>query len=213
MFQCLKLILYQFWLDGLVSSGYLVCVVEISIICPKDGFDFFFCVLDSSCPEVQMGFCMETTGMTQGGQSEAPSDLEMERGSVEETDLKGETESMEDDQDPEVGTFTPSVFTKIQYVMSLTFVKCSSFNWLLFLLFFLLKIVWANDSGDKITEIEDWLSCKWHCIQGSRFEGYLECWSSAAGSGTPGCQQEEEKTTEKSWFVYIYHLMLYINFV
>lgn len=45
---------------------------------------------------------METTGMTQGGQDEPPSDLEMERGSMENTEFKNETESMEDDQDPEV---------------------------------------------------------------------------------------------------------------
>lgn len=51
-----------------------------------------------------MGFCMETTGMTQGGQGEPPSDLAMVEESVEEPD---ETESMEDDQDPEVwGMFT-----------------------------------------------------------------------------------------------------------
>lgn len=49
-----------------------------------------------------MGFCMETTGMTQGAQSEPPSGLEMESGPVEEPQLKNETECMEDDQDPEV---------------------------------------------------------------------------------------------------------------
>lgn len=54
-----------------------------------------------------MGFCMETTGMTQGGQGEPPSDLAMVEESVEEPELKDETESMEDDQDPEVwGMFT-----------------------------------------------------------------------------------------------------------
>lgn len=57
---------------------------------------------ESSCPDVQMGFCMETTGMTQGAQSEPPSGLEMESGPVEEPQLKNETECMEDDQDPEV---------------------------------------------------------------------------------------------------------------
>lgn len=70
---------------------------------------------------------METTGMTLGGQSETPSDLEMERGSVEEAELKDGTESMDDEQDQEVGTFKPLVFTELQYVMSLTVVKCSSF--------------------------------------------------------------------------------------
>ncbi len=45
---------------------------------------------------------METTGMTQGGQGEPPSALEMVGGSLEEAAFKDETESMEDDQDPEV---------------------------------------------------------------------------------------------------------------
>lgn len=51
--------------------------------------------------------------MTQGGQGEPPSDLEMERGFTEKPELN-ETESMQDDQDPEVGNkaaFTASVFT------------------------------------------------------------------------------------------------------
>ena len=60
------------------------------------------CVSESSCPDIQMGFCMETTGMTQGGQDEPPSDLEMVAGSLEEPEFKDETESMEDEQDPEV---------------------------------------------------------------------------------------------------------------
>lgn len=45
---------------------------------------------------------METTGMTQGGLGEPTSDLEMVGGSLEEPEFKDETESMEDDQDPEV---------------------------------------------------------------------------------------------------------------
>lgn len=45
---------------------------------------------------------METTGMTQGGQGETPSDLEVVGGSLEEPEFKDETESMEDGQDPEV---------------------------------------------------------------------------------------------------------------
>lgn len=49
-----------------------------------------------------MGFCMETTGMTQGDQGEPPSYLEMEGESVKEPEFKDETESMEDDKDPEV---------------------------------------------------------------------------------------------------------------
>lgn len=60
---------------------------------------------------------METTGMTQGGQG--LSDLVMDRGSVGETELKDETESMEDDQDPEVSTITPSGLNKLRYRMCL----------------------------------------------------------------------------------------------
>lgn len=57
-----------------------------------------FSLLESSCPDVQMGFCMEITGMTQGSQGEPYSDL----GMLEEAKFKDETESMEDEQDPEV---------------------------------------------------------------------------------------------------------------
>lgn len=60
------------------------------------------CLSESSCPDVQMGFCMETTGMTQGGQGEPPSDLEVVAGSLEEPEFKDETESMEDGHDAEV---------------------------------------------------------------------------------------------------------------
>uniref|UniRef100_A0A7N8XUX3 G protein nucleolar 3 like n=1 Tax=Mastacembelus armatus TaxID=205130 RepID=A0A7N8XUX3_9TELE len=63
----------------------------------------------SSCPDVQRGFCMETTGMTEGGQIEPLVDLEMERGSIEEPELKDDTESMEDDQDPEFGPMTVEI--------------------------------------------------------------------------------------------------------
>ncbi|CAB1353483.1 unnamed protein product [Coregonus sp. 'balchen'] len=55
----------------------------------------------SSCTDVQMGFCMATAGMTQGGQEEPPCDLEMEGGALDEVESKDETESMDDDQDPE----------------------------------------------------------------------------------------------------------------
>lgn len=41
-----------------------------------------------------MGFCMESSGMTQGGHSESHVDLEPH--------LKDDVESMEDGQDPEV---------------------------------------------------------------------------------------------------------------
>uniref|UniRef100_A0A4W6ENU2 G protein nucleolar 3 like n=1 Tax=Lates calcarifer TaxID=8187 RepID=A0A4W6ENU2_LATCA len=44
-----------------------------------------------------------------GGQDEPPSDLEMERGSMENTEFKNETESMEDDQDPEFGPMTVEI--------------------------------------------------------------------------------------------------------
>ena len=51
---------------------------------------------------------METAGMTQGGHEAPLGDLEMEGGSVEEPAFKDETESMEDDQDPEVKPFNLS---------------------------------------------------------------------------------------------------------
>ncbi|XP_028303075.1 guanine nucleotide-binding protein-like 3-like protein isoform X3 [Gouania willdenowi] len=49
----------------------------------------------STCPDVQMGFCMETTGMTEGSQVE--------------TQLEKETELMEDDQDSEFGPMTVEI--------------------------------------------------------------------------------------------------------
>ncbi|XP_029989633.1 guanine nucleotide-binding protein-like 3-like protein [Sphaeramia orbicularis] len=64
---------------------------------------------ESSCADVQMGFCMETSGMTQGGQGEAPSELEMEGGSVAESEFQEDTESMQDDQDPEFGPMTVEI--------------------------------------------------------------------------------------------------------
>ncbi|XP_056129064.1 guanine nucleotide-binding protein-like 3-like protein [Lampris incognitus] len=61
---------------------------------------------DSSCLDVQMGFCIETSGMTQGGEGEAaPFNLGMGI-SADDPELKDETESMEDDQDPEFGPMT-----------------------------------------------------------------------------------------------------------
>lgn len=62
------------------------------------------------------------------------------------------------------------------------------------------KTVWTNDSGNKITE-KDRGTCNGCCIQGSGFKEYLERGPAAAVSGTPGCGQEEEEATEKSWFV------------
>ncbi|KAM9410097.1 guanine nucleotide-binding protein-like 3-like protein [Pholidichthys leucotaenia] len=53
---------------------------------------------ESSCPDIQMGFCMETAGMTQG---EHPCKLDVDARSMAE-----ETQSMEDDQDPEFGPMT-----------------------------------------------------------------------------------------------------------
>uniref|UniRef100_A0A665VTT1 CP-type G domain-containing protein n=1 Tax=Echeneis naucrates TaxID=173247 RepID=A0A665VTT1_ECHNA len=64
---------------------------------------------ESSCPDIQMGFCMETTGMTQGSQCETSSDLEMGRGTIENPDFQDEAESMEDDQDPEFGPMTVEI--------------------------------------------------------------------------------------------------------
>lgn len=84
----------------------MTCVVQtlerigniLKIVC--------LCVSESSCPDIQMGFCMETTGMTQGDQGESHCDLEIEGDSVEESTFKDETESMEDEQDPEVSNST-----------------------------------------------------------------------------------------------------------
>ncbi|XP_034068142.1 guanine nucleotide-binding protein-like 3-like protein [Gymnodraco acuticeps] len=60
---------------------------------------------ESSCPDVKMGFCMETTGMTEGGQGELPSDL----GMWEEPEFKDKTESMEDAKDIEFGPMTVEI--------------------------------------------------------------------------------------------------------
>lgn len=48
---------------------------------------------------------METTGMTEGGPSD-DSALEILGGSLENPEIKDEAESMEDERDPEVGSFT-----------------------------------------------------------------------------------------------------------
>ncbi|CAL8380010.1 unnamed protein product [Boreogadus saida] len=55
---------------------------------------------------VQMGFCMETAGMTQGFPAEGGCDLAMEGALVEDLELRDETESMDDDQDTEFGPMT-----------------------------------------------------------------------------------------------------------
>ena len=57
---------------------------------------------ESSCPDVQMGFCMATSGMTQCDLETPPCDLEMELASLKEIESKNETESMGDDQDLKV---------------------------------------------------------------------------------------------------------------
>lgn len=64
---------------------------------------------ESSCPDIQMGFCMETTGMTEGVQGELPSDLETVGGFSEEPEFKDETESMDDGHDAEFGPMTVEI--------------------------------------------------------------------------------------------------------
>lgn len=51
---------------------------------------------------------METTGMTEGGQSDEYAGLEMMGGSLEEPEIKEETESMDGKRDPEVGKLCTS---------------------------------------------------------------------------------------------------------
>ncbi|XP_020791450.1 guanine nucleotide-binding protein-like 3-like protein [Boleophthalmus pectinirostris] len=58
---------------------------------------------ESFAQDAQMGFCIESSGMTQGDLCEATLDREMEENT---TDFKDETESMEDDRDPEFGPMT-----------------------------------------------------------------------------------------------------------
>uniref|UniRef100_A0A3Q2YU22 G protein nucleolar 3 like n=2 Tax=Hippocampus comes TaxID=109280 RepID=A0A3Q2YU22_HIPCM len=64
---------------------------------------------DSSCSDMQMGFCIETMGMTNGNQAQDPSHQEMEGESVVEPEFKEEAESMEDEQDPEFGPMTVEI--------------------------------------------------------------------------------------------------------
>ncbi|XP_020489471.1 guanine nucleotide-binding protein-like 3-like protein [Labrus bergylta] len=64
---------------------------------------------ESSCPDIQMGFCMETTGMTEGGQSDPSSYLGMAETASEEPEFQDETETMEDGQDPEFGPMTVEI--------------------------------------------------------------------------------------------------------
>ncbi|XP_051933285.1 guanine nucleotide-binding protein-like 3-like protein isoform X2 [Hippocampus zosterae] len=58
---------------------------------------------DSSCSDMQMGFCIETMGMTNGNPAQDPARQEMEGESAVEP------ESMEDDQDPEFGPMTVEI--------------------------------------------------------------------------------------------------------
>ncbi|XP_062319039.1 guanine nucleotide-binding protein-like 3-like protein [Osmerus eperlanus] len=67
---------------------------------------------ESSCPDVQMGFCMATSGMTQGDLETPPCDLEMELASLKEIESKNETESMGDDQDLKFGPMTVQIQTQ-----------------------------------------------------------------------------------------------------
>ncbi|XP_056886751.1 guanine nucleotide-binding protein-like 3-like protein [Takifugu flavidus] len=61
---------------------------------------------ESSCPDIQMGFCMETTGMTESDEHAA---LGMAGASLEDPEIKDETESMDDERDPEFGPMTVEI--------------------------------------------------------------------------------------------------------
>ncbi|XP_054641621.1 guanine nucleotide-binding protein-like 3-like protein [Dunckerocampus dactyliophorus] len=63
----------------------------------------------SSCADIQMAFCIETTGMTNGDQTQDPSYQETEGERAQEPELRDEAESMEDDQDPEFGPMTVAI--------------------------------------------------------------------------------------------------------
>lgn len=60
---------------------------------------------ESTSADAQMGFCMESSGMTQGELCETPFGREMEVNGREE-ESKDEAESMEDDRDSEFGPMT-----------------------------------------------------------------------------------------------------------
>ncbi|XP_061689316.1 guanine nucleotide-binding protein-like 3-like protein isoform X2 [Syngnathoides biaculeatus] len=64
---------------------------------------------DSSSSDIQMGFCIENMGMTNGNQAPAPFHQEIEGESVQEPELKNEEESMEEDQDAEFGPMTVEI--------------------------------------------------------------------------------------------------------
>lgn len=137
---------------------------------------------------------METTGMTEGGQNEEYASLEMMRGSLEEPEIKEETESMDDERDPEVGKLCTSYvcFSVVDWELEIDDNLWGSL------------IVWSNDGGDKISEVKRRFACKRGSSQSSSFKGHSGYRSPSAGSSSPGCQQEEEKATEKSRFVSIF---------
>lgn len=79
-----------------------------------------------------MGFCMETAGMTQGDQGDLPPTLEMDRGFEDQLEvLKDASESMEEDQDPEVRNVsqfslrTESIYRKYRLVDHFENSSCS----------------------------------------------------------------------------------------
>ncbi|XP_012696639.1 guanine nucleotide-binding protein-like 3-like protein [Clupea harengus] len=71
----------------------------------EKGNDEALAALDST--DVDMGFCMATTGMTQGAQPDMP--VEEDVDCLED----GKAESMEDDQDPEFGPMTVEIKTPL----------------------------------------------------------------------------------------------------
>lgn len=70
---------------------------------------------------------METMGMTQGDQQgEISFDPDMEGGNVEEAENREESESMEDDQDPEVSLHISVIFYHIITAFTVWNVICLS---------------------------------------------------------------------------------------
>lgn len=80
-----------------LSSDYLH-LVGLSVLLSSH----YFCVIESSCPDTQMGFCMETSGMTQGGQCETTSGSEMVADTLTQSDDELEADSMDVEKDSEV---------------------------------------------------------------------------------------------------------------
>ncbi|XP_018580715.1 guanine nucleotide-binding protein-like 3-like protein [Scleropages formosus] len=62
-----------------------------------------------SCPDVQMGFCISTSGMTHAVEGECPPDQQMEAGAQDMFESDEEVEDMEDGQDPEFGPMTVEI--------------------------------------------------------------------------------------------------------